>query len=108
MLSVESMLSKNFKTIGPETIGRPPPPSHPRPPVFESVEKMLYLIIYFQHSPYFAYCELQALNLIAGKFWAMPVNFYLYLLTVLDGSNTSSIKQIFLLKLQVMFNLPEQ
>ena len=23
MLSVESMLSKNFKTIGPETIGRP-------------------------------------------------------------------------------------
>ena len=86
----------------------PPPPSHPRPPVFESVEKMLYLIIYFQHSPYFAYCELQALNLIAGKFWAMPVNVYLYLLTVLDGSNTSSIKQIFLLKLQVMFNLPEQ
>ena len=108
MLSVESMLSKNFKKIGTETMCRPPPPSHPRPPVFESVEKMLYLIIYFQHSPYFAYCELQALNLIAGKFWAMPVNFYLYLLTVLDGSNTSSIKQIFLLKLQVMFNLPEQ
>ena len=46
MLSVESILSKNFKTIGPETVGRPPLPPYLK------VWKKCFILLYISNIPH--------------------------------------------------------